>query len=1243
MSPIFLSIFVVASTFGQATAAHVDEVHDRDIRASIRKLGTSDYAAREEAYRELRRHGLAAQAALRKAMRSEDGETRVRATRLVRDIEYGILPGTDVTTKRLTRGFRDGLPNERLAAFQSLVELERIEILERLIRLEADPLVRRQLLAQLFQSKNIVDRFIERDRIDALIAAVGADQNTQWRRSVTILLMFSPTMLARLAERGSLGTLLQMIREETDARARNAMLVAIFRTPGVGFVLAQNELTFVLDTLRAEPDRNIRGELLREIFSNTQAAQAIVANKQLDGILNFSREHTSAASQQKLIERMLASGPVVESLLKDGGVDRVIALVAKEPDSVMRGRLLGATISSSAVRTFLQRNGLSDLAIKLAKDETNEAARHEFLQALLHDTSFVYSLNNEATVGELWQLIKADKNVGWRAQALIVLLQSHRSNALLKDKDEAVWILKLASDDAAGPVREDILRFLLPNVQAQRVLIANGYFDTMLSLARHLPLRSRGEILANFLSGSGVGEHLVAKQKLELFIEVPNEETDAGVKQLCLQGIFRNGIAMTALLEAGHYVTFRDMIQNETDPARRASLFGAFVQNYRVMQRLDEQGDSKLLLAYAEMKDEGARRQFLPRLFQNHQAVTLLMKEGHFDRLVVLAKQDGGRSFDEFLAVPEVIEHLAATNQFALFLDFASKDADDNTRRSLFRNVFINSRTVEALIASENFDRLLQLIRAERDTTWRGSLLGPVVSSSPIVAHFAKQNKLDALLSLISSDPDPAVRTRLLTYLASRSDVLTTFIEHGNLDVLMALVNRQVVGRGRGDLLARIVTNTKALEQLNADQRIGLLLSFAGDADPEFVSAYVSRLFVTTRATDLLVETGYYSDVFKIATTHRDARLRTALIGRLLYSQNAIDQMIARNDVAKLVSIVKNEPDVSLRRNYLTAVCSNERLVDALLKTELFASLVDTLHSESDAAAKRRLLATLTYSVKAVARLAADGQLDQIVNDAIAESDQKFRETWLRTIIQRASTFEALVKLNYGERLLDATEDRLSVSRQQSLLRTIFSNQNAVRTLLAQGHFERLLESSKRHGGSQLGNLLRSPVIIDHLADAKKIALVLQYAAEELEPSAKYQVLYSLAMSTKARTSLLAIGQFESFYASVQTVPNVRQRAPLLAAVFSSSEFARHFVDAQTVDPLFAFIERNATIVANSQILASVISSNQAIDVLIEHGHFEALLRITNEQTKGETKERLLAQLRTSPKVLEKLVADEEG
>jgi tetratricopeptide (TPR) repeat protein len=1236
--PMIHSLLIYAALLGQLSAENVEQ--KRDIRLAARQLGATDYASRESAYRTLWRYGLSAEPALRKMASSPNAETRLRARRLLRDIEYGILPSTEIEVREAIAGFRDGSRVRRDRAWQWLVAKQQYTVLERLIRFEPTPQVRQALLLALFQSPAIAEHYVERNGIESLIERVGIDQDDQWKRTAAIQLMFAPATLSRLAESGTLDTLLKLIQDEADPQRRQSMLAAIFRTSAVGIVLVRGELRFLLDVLRAEPNAKFRGELLRSLFANQQAAQAIAASKKLDAVLAFSKEQTNEAAHQKLIEQVLVCRPIVQSLLEEGGIDRIVSMAASETDPVRRGRLLGATIASSAVRTFLQRNGLSEFAIKLAKQETHKAARHEFLQALLHDTSFIYSLKDDATVADLWKLIKADEDSAWRAQSLVVLLQSRRSNGLLKDPKEATWILNLASNDSIGPAREDILRYLLPNANAQRVLIADGHFDKMLSLARSLSKRTRGEILANFLAGSVVAQHLIDTEQIELLLRIIKEQADDTVRQQCLQGVFRNSTAMTALLEAGHYGTFLKLIQNNDDPIRRANLFVAFIQSYRVMEELAKRGDSELLLSYLETDAEGARRQFLPRLFQNQRAVALLMDEGYFDRLLVLAKKDGGTNFDELLRVPKVLEHLIATAQFDLFLDFAAEQADDNTRRSMLRNLFVNQTNVEALIASNHFSRLLRLIQAEHEPTWRASLLGAVLSSSAVVSYYADAGQLRALLTMIAAEPELVARGRILAYLTNRSDSLAQFVEHGHLDALLALANEHTTGRTRGDILARVISHSKSLQRLEAEQRVGQLLSYSSDQDAKFTAAYLSRLFLSTQAIELLVEHGYYRDIFVIATTYEDARLRTNFLSRVLQSSKALDQLVVRGDTEALVAIVTKETNETSRRIFLATLLRNETLVDEILKNDLFSKLVKVARANTNVASRRRDLATLLFSAKAIARLAEDGELKPILLDALSEPDVKVHEAWFRGIIQNGVCFTALVKRGYGDELLDATEQRISNSTRRSLQQTIFSNQQAIAMLFEQGHFEKLLASAKRSGSSQLARFLSSPQVIERFVAKEQLGSLITIATEKLDRNDKRTALYALVRSSEMRQKLLDAGQLEAMCEAIQRLSDANMRSSLFSSLLSSSDVVRSLIKAKQLDSFFQFVETKATPAARSDILSLAFLRSDTVDLMVEQGLLERLVQLASSHIRGDARGNTLARIFTSAKTLDRLIAE---
>ncbi|MBP85761.1 MAG: hypothetical protein CMJ64_03435 [Planctomycetaceae bacterium] len=236
------------------------------IQAAIKQLSSSDFATRKKASQLLWKQGLAAEPQLRAALKSPDGETRLRARKILRDFDYGILPGVDPGIAGLVRDFRDGQPQQRQAAFQQLLDKEQYATTERLIRLEKQPEVRRGSLSQLVQHPKAIGEFVEQSRIDALMEAVAADQNDDWRRTVTIQLMFSPKVLQYHTEKKQLKKIIALIENEKQDAARAQMLNTLSASPAIGSVIEQRQLAMLLTALKAEPNKRLRGQLLSRMY-----------------------------------------------------------------------------------------------------------------------------------------------------------------------------------------------------------------------------------------------------------------------------------------------------------------------------------------------------------------------------------------------------------------------------------------------------------------------------------------------------------------------------------------------------------------------------------------------------------------------------------------------------------------------------------------------------------------------------------------------------------------------------------------------------------------------------------------------------------------------------------------------------------------------------------------------------------------------------------------------------------------
>jgi len=125
-----------------------------DLKAKIQQaivdLGSTEFAVRERASRELWNAGAKAEPALKKVVReTDDFEVVYRARQLLESFEMGIYPDTPAEIVLLIGQFRMGNLNVKQGIGQRLRAQDKTELLRRLIARETNPFVREQLKSQL--------------------------------------------------------------------------------------------------------------------------------------------------------------------------------------------------------------------------------------------------------------------------------------------------------------------------------------------------------------------------------------------------------------------------------------------------------------------------------------------------------------------------------------------------------------------------------------------------------------------------------------------------------------------------------------------------------------------------------------------------------------------------------------------------------------------------------------------------------------------------------------------------------------------------------------------------------------------------------------------------------------------------------------------------------------------------------------------------------------------------------------
>ena len=481
-------------------------------------------------------------------------EVRLLARRILEDFRYGILPGVPADILALIRAFRDGDARQRQTALQKLATREQFDTLQRLIQLEPDPNVRRQLLLQLMENPRAIEKFIEGRGLESLIALVAADRDETWRRTALAQVLFTPAVLQHLAEKGRLDELTKLIEGEQAGDVRRQMLALLFQNgDAVAVLIEKEQLEFVLKMIAREPEKNVRASWLSQMLSTPQSLAQLAAGRRLEKLLEYAKQNLEPAERSSIYQQLAQNPAALTVLLDSRGLDGLIALVTAEPDAVGRGRQLAALMGSPAVRQRLTDQGFPQAALELARKEKDAAARGEYLRVLLLQGGAAYLFRDAESRKGLWQLIRAEQGQAWRGDVVLQMLNMGSPDALLATKDDAEWLLRFARDELSPEQRHQLLQRLAFDGRSLPILVRHGLLDPLLALAKSVQANLRGPLLARLAAGPEGAGHLAAAKQVELLVSLAKDEADADARRGYLSGLFRSQPAMSALVAAGHY------------------------------------------------------------------------------------------------------------------------------------------------------------------------------------------------------------------------------------------------------------------------------------------------------------------------------------------------------------------------------------------------------------------------------------------------------------------------------------------------------------------------------------------------------------------------------------------------------------------------------------------------------------------------------------------------------------------
>ncbi len=1224
MSAWFVSMGLVAALLGQAEADTLQSAADEVIARAISELGDAKFSVRRRASQVLWQQGLAAEPALRKAAKSVDRETRIRAQHILNDFAYGILPGVPADIVALIRQFRDGPANGRSALLQRLADRDRFETIQRLIQLEPDPGMRRQLLVTLMQNPQAVERFFEPERLEKLVAAVGADRDELWRRTVLAQLLFSQKVIQHLAKKGRLDVLTKIVERERSADVRRQMLSMLFQNPAAVTSLVENaQLQFVLKVIAKEPDEKTRGAWIGQLLAMSGVIQQLASDDRLENLLKFAQDNVDDEQRGKILQQLFRNSSVLKAILEKRGIERLIALTNIEKDGAARGANLAALVTSMAVRESLTETGQRELAIKLARQEKDATARSEYLQAILTSVIGYTLVRHEENRNALWALIKADSGkraadlTDWRGVAILRILTMSSGSELLRDQAEAKWLMQFLRDDMSPEDRASIVERLVMDYRLRKSLLEHKHFPDLLGLVKQLPASQRGRVMGQLFASMGSVDPFGGKDdvsRAELMVSLAREETDDRARRQFLQALFQNSSAMNALIAGEFYDDLWSLILAEKDPLERAILRGEFLRSSSVVQAVRDKKQLDSLLNFAQQaEDLEVRREYLKRLFGSRDAMSELIDKGHYDALYALANDDSDDEMRvqllcQFYGNSKVVEQLIEREQVDVLLDFAEEHAGDKRTVSYLQQLFFNPKAVAALVALGRIDSMLSLARQSKDKYLKASLMRSIFGSPQVVKHFADNDQLSEMCAMINSE-SAEVRYQVYYNMTIRSETLTIFVENAWLVEFLNMLQTQIEAKRQGQLLGRAVVQTKVIDFLADNDQLSTIIRLAGDLeDPNARQQYLDALFSSVKAVGMLIDQGHFEALYQLASSHTNPGMRTRLRASLLTNSKAVEHLVAEKKIDLLLELVDEQTDQATRHSIVTRIAYSPTAVAALIEHGKFERLVRVCRSVADADARRRMLAELLQSDKAIERLAHDGALDEIVQEVLEEADPTVRKQLLQRLFSRSEAIDALVKHGQFDRLLEVAETESDAAQRRVLL----------------------------------AGLLTSFETIQHLAAQKKTELLLRVVSDEPDPTRRRQYLSRILYKPEAVQALISDGQFDALLQLLLGMPDDVTRRSLLTSLLFNSNTFEHLIENGELGPFVEALEQIDDLEFNHQLARQLLYTSTGYRILGEAKLGQKLLALLRAEPEQKNRESYARRILDSQEIWQALIDSDQ-
>ena len=941
------------------------------IQQAVERLGADQFQVREDATRFLWRAGHDAEAALQRAAKSPDLEVRRRAKTILENIELGLEPGMPVEVIRLAKECRIGSPEERSESFRLLLEQAPLLTPLHVAISEADETIRHKWLGQVFGTRRFWDD-VKKPEQFAAIRKLAERQLPPKDRVLTGYLFTAPWSQTHIVAQGLTPRLLKLAQEETNDPLRLRELLQVFDPRLMKQLLEQKLFDDFLKLISTEKHAKNRAALHRTFVQNYAVGEYLRTTQRLSMYLDLIRDEEDPAGRVELLSMLFNNSSAATHLLsKDRGA-AISGLIAEIPNPVERGTLTGRLFSLTEMIKQLDDAGELNRVVEFLQNPGSPAGRRDCLRGLIFNVGTLDRFLARGHYRALRQAVLDEPDVterfGLLGEFLAVALRSRTADSK-EPLDDLIEVLK-------GPPtkgRWSLLVNIYRDGQVVGHLFRAGHAETLKTAVETIPEPShRAALLAKLKYRSSALDQLLKGNQFEAAMTFLRDESNPAERNEFLGGSFVRSAGFGKLVDAGFADELHRLIAADTDQFRRSRALGYFFSNRNVLTQLDTQKQLDKLWTFLEETKDHGRVDCLTNLFHPNGTVDLLIKLGHFERLLKIAQQlepdDRANVLAALLIRPESIDLLLASGRIELLFDHLKNGVGWQPRQSFVSSIMSDSRA--KLLANGHFQELFDLIGMDPNEKTRANYRAGFLLSKPVLAYWKTQKQPERSFTIIA-ELTPTEREAYLKRMVSDAEIQNLLFDAGYGPKFLKQVQDEPNEALRTELLVALFSNHRMLEQLTKRHQLAVAWTFVrGDLPAANQRSILGAMFNDTRVIAELIDQGHLDELQKMASGNPDPAARDNLLGQFYGSAAIMANLAKRGELGKVLKYLQ-ESEPSARNKCVRIICNAPQSLSLMLASGHVDLLLELAAADSDAAIRGGLLSNLYSDVRVMKFLAA--------------------------------------------------------------------------------------------------------------------------------------------------------------------------------------------------------------------------------------------------------------------------------